>query len=175
MTGWVVLLVVVAATLVFGVVWRAREGRVRPAATTTPLGSGESASETRTESEKTGGTGKAGQPASVAPDVPDQLPDGLRARLGELDGTGVTLLQLSTTFCAPCRHVRILLSDLAERTEGIRHVEVDLTDHPEWSTPLRVHTTPTTLALDGSGRELFRVGGVPRRDQLTAALRPHLP
>jgi hypothetical protein len=57
----------------------------------------------------------------------------------------------------------------------MRHVEVDLTDHPEWSTPLGVHRTPTTLALDGSGRELFRVGGVPRRDELTAALRPHLP
>ncbi|WP_243790326.1 thioredoxin family protein [Saccharopolyspora gloriosae] len=165
MTGWLVLLVVVAATLVFGVVWRSREGRVRPAVTTASHGDGES----------TGETGKTGEPASVAPDVPDQLPDGLRARLGDLDGTGVTLLQLSSTFCAPCRHTRILLADMAERTEGMRHVEVDLTDHPEWSTPLRVHRTPTTLALDGAGRELFRVGGVPRRDELTAALRVHLP
>lgn len=165
MTGWVVLVAVVAATLVFGGIWRAREGRVRPAATATPLGLGEPAD----------GSGKTEASADVAPDVPDQLPDGLRARLGDLDGTGVTLLQLSTTFCAPCRHTRILLADLAQRTEGMRHVEVDLTDHPEWSTPLRVHRTPTTLALDGSGTELFRVGGVPRRDELTAALRSHLP
>ncbi|WP_338602313.1 thioredoxin family protein [Saccharopolyspora sp. SCSIO 74807] len=150
MIGWWALLAAVAVTLVIGLVWRAREGRVRTA-------------------------GKTAAGAGVAGTVLDQLPDGLRARLGDLDGSGVTLLQLSTTFCAPCRHTRILLADLAGRTEGMRHVEVDLTDHPEWSTPLGVHRTPTTLALDSDGHELFRVGGVPRRDELAAALRPHLP
>ncbi|MFR9730407.1 TlpA family protein disulfide reductase [Saccharopolyspora sp. MS10] len=151
MTGWIALLVAVAAALGYGLFWRSREGRVRPA-------------------------GKNGAAAGVAPAVPDHLPDGLRDRLGPPgDGAGVTLLQLSSAFCAPCRHTRLLLSHLAERTEGVRHVEVDLTDHPEWSTPLRVHRTPTTLALDGAGRELFRVGGVPRREELAAALRPHLP
>ncbi len=150
MIGWWALLAAVAVTLVIGLVWRAREGRVRTA-------------------------GKTAAGAGVAGSVSDQLPDGLRARLGDLDGSGVTLLQLSTTFCAPCRHTRILLGDLAGRIEGMRHVEVDLTDHPEWSTPLGVHRTPTTLALDGHGRELFRVGGVPRRAELTAALRQHLP
>jgi hypothetical protein len=35
--------------------------------------------------------------------------------------------------------------------------------------------TPTTLAVDGSGTELLRVGGVPKRDELLAALRSHLP
>ncbi|WP_425565822.1 hypothetical protein [Saccharopolyspora gregorii] len=43
----------------------------------------------------------------------------------------------------------------------MRHVEVDLTDHPEWSTPLRVHRTPTTLALDAAGRELFGSAACP--------------
>ncbi|GAA3364828.1 thioredoxin family protein [Saccharopolyspora gregorii] len=172
MTGWIVLLVVVAATLAFGAWWRSREGRVRPASGR--LGAaGADRGATATEDDR--GSGKTGEPAGVAPDVSDHLPEGLRTRLGDLGGAGVTLLQLSTTFCAPCRHTRILLADLAQRTEGMRHVEVDLTDHPEWSTPLRVHRTPTTLALDAAGRELFRVGGVPRRDELTAALRPHLP
>lgn len=107
----------------------------------------------------------------------DSLPPELRERAGVPDADGaprVTLLQLSTTFCQPCRHTRILLADLAGRTEGLRHVEVDLTHHPEWSTPLGVHETPTTLVLDAAGRELFRVSGVPRRGALAESLRPHL-
>ncbi|QIZ35047.1 thioredoxin family protein [Saccharopolyspora sp. ASAGF58] len=140
---WALLIAVVVA-LVFGVVWQAREGKVRA---------------------KTGER-----------NVLDKLPEGLRQRLADApdDDAKVTLLQLSTTFCAPCRHTRILLADFVQRTDGVRHVEVDLTDHPEWSTPLRVHRTPTTLVLDGAGRELFRVGGVPRRDELATALQPHL-
>ena len=113
----------------------------------------------------------------------DSLPPELRERAGVPDGRAgadrtagrrVTLLQLSTTFCAPCRHTRILLADLASRTGGLRHVEVDLTHHPEWSTPLGVHETPTTLVLDAAGQELFRVSGVPRRGALAEALRQHL-
>jgi thiol-disulfide isomerase/thioredoxin len=103
-----------------------------------------------------------------------QFPEELRQQLPEPGAARVTLLQLSTTFCAPCRHTQILLDDYAKRTEGVRHVEVDLTDHPEWSTPLRVHTTPTTLVLDSAGEELFRVGGVPKPRALTEALGPYL-
>lgn len=86
----------------------------------------------------------------------------------------VTLLQISTTFCTPCRHTRILLADLAGRTEGLRHVDFDVTDHPEVAASLGVLSTPTTLAVDSNGVELLRVGGVPKRDTLLAALRPHL-
>ncbi len=103
-----------------------------------------------------------------------KFPDGLRERLPEPGAARVTLLQLSTAFCAPCRHTRILLAGYAERTEGVQHVEVDLTDHPEWSTPLRVHTTPTTLVLDSSGEEVLRVGGVPKTGALDEALAPYL-
>lgn len=86
----------------------------------------------------------------------------------------VTLVQLSTTFCAPCRHTRVLLSDLASRTDGLHHAEIDLTERPELARELSVLRTPTTLAIDGSGRELLRVGGVPKRDSLLSALQPHL-
>lgn len=116
-----------------------------------------------------GAVRKSGTEVTVA-----QFPEGLRQHLPEDGDAQVTLLQLSTTFCAPCRHTRIVLSNYAERTEGVRHVEVDLTDHPEWSTPLRVHTTPTTLVLDAAGTELFRVGGVPKPEALTEALQPYL-
>ena len=87
---------------------------------------------------------------------------------------GVTLVQLSTTFCAPCRHTRVLLSDLASRTDGLHHTELDLTEQPELAKELSVLRTPTTLAIDGSGTEILRVGGVPKRDELLTALQPHL-
>ncbi len=87
---------------------------------------------------------------------------------------GVTLVQLSTTFCAPCRHARVLLADLAARVEGLHHTELDLTDRPDLAKELAVLRTPTTLAIDGQGAEILRVGGVPKRDELLAALRPHL-
>jgi len=87
----------------------------------------------------------------------------------------VTLVQLSSTFCAPCRQARALLVDLAGRTDGLHHVELDVTNLPEVARDLRVLRTPTTIALDSSGVELLRVGGVPKRDTLMAALRPHLP
>ena len=64
MTGWIALLVAVGAALVFGAVWRSRQGRVR----------------TR---------GKSAGGADVAPDVVNELPDGLRERLGDLDGSTV--------------------------------------------------------------------------------------
>jgi len=139
------LLGAVAAALVLGGIWRARTGRVR----------------------KPAGAARVGRGVV-------ELPEELRERLAARGGERVTLLQLSSTFCQPCRHTRVLLDDFAKRTEGVRHVEVDLTERPEWSDPLRVHTTPTTLALDDSGRELFRVGGVPRRSALDAALQEHL-
>jgi thiol-disulfide isomerase/thioredoxin len=87
---------------------------------------------------------------------------------------GVTLVQLSTTFCAPCRHARVLLSDLAARTDGLHHAELDVTDRPEVAGQLAVLRTPTTLAISADGAELLRVGGVPKRAELLAALAPHL-
>jgi len=86
----------------------------------------------------------------------------------------VTLVQLSTTFCAPCRQARALLTDLAARTDGLHHAELDLTERPDLARELSVLRTPTTLAIGRSGAELLRIGGVPRRAELLAALRPHL-
>jgi thiol-disulfide isomerase/thioredoxin len=144
MAGFWTLLGAVAVALVLGGVFRWRTGRARKPAGASRVGRG------------------------VV-----ELPEELRERVAA-GGERVTLLQLSSTFCQPCRHTRVLLDDFAKRTDGVRHVEVDLTEHPEWSEPLRVHTTPTTLALDGDGRELFRVGGVPKRSALGAALEEHL-
>jgi thiol-disulfide isomerase/thioredoxin len=87
----------------------------------------------------------------------------------------VTLVQLSTTFCTPCRQTRVLLADLAGRTGGLHHVDLDVTDLPEVAAELGVMRTPTTLALTRQGVEILRIGGVPKHDTLLAALKDHLP
>lgn len=88
--------------------------------------------------------------------------------------SAVTLVQISTTFCAPCRHAKAVLGPLAERTDGLHHVELDVTNQPEVAQSLAVLRTPTTIALTPDGRELLRVGGVPKGPELLDALRPHL-
>jgi thiol-disulfide isomerase/thioredoxin len=87
---------------------------------------------------------------------------------------GVTLVQISTTFCAPCRHTRVILSALADKTDGLTHVDLDVTETPEIAKALSVLRTPTTLALTPDGTEVFRVGGVPRGQELLEVLKPHL-
>jgi thiol-disulfide isomerase/thioredoxin len=99
----------------------------------------------------------------------------LPAPVRDLLAPGVTLVQLSTTFCAPCRHAKVILRDLADRTDGLTHAELDITNLPDVATSLGVMRTPTTLALTADGTEVLRVGGVPKRDSLLDALRPHLP
>lgn len=89
--------------------------------------------------------------------------------------TPVTLVQLSTTFCAPCRHARAVFGQLAEHTAGLAHADLDVTQRPEIARELGVLRTPTTLALDHNGRELLRVDGVPKGAEVLDALRPHLP
>ncbi|HJQ44972.1 MAG TPA: thioredoxin family protein [Amycolatopsis sp.] len=86
----------------------------------------------------------------------------------------VTLVQISTTFCAPCRHTRAILEPLAERTDGLSHAELDVTDQPEVAHALGVLRTPTTLAFSPDGTELLRVSGVPRGAALLEALDEHL-
>ncbi len=99
----------------------------------------------------------------------------LPAPVRDLLAPGVTLVQLSTTFCAPCRHAKVILRDLADRTDGLTHAELDVTNLPDVAAALGVMRTPTTLALTADGVEVLRVGGVPKRDTLIAALQPHLP
>jgi thiol-disulfide isomerase/thioredoxin len=87
----------------------------------------------------------------------------------------VTLAQISTTFCTPCRHAHARLSALAERTAGLSHVDIDVTHQVEVAHQLGVLRTPTTIAFTSEGVELLRVGGLPDTEALLAELRPHLP
>lgn len=85
-------------------------------------------------------------------------------------GERATLLQFSSAFCAPCRATRRVLADVAERTEGVRHVEVDAEHHLDLVRRVGVLRTPTTLVLDSDGREVTRAAGAPRPAQVEAVL-----
>lgn len=162
-TGLWVLLGALLLGTALGVLHKLRQGRISAAKRVTESASTESAS-----AESTPAT-SAAPGAGLPPEVRDVVFG------GDADAAdGVVLLQLSTTICAPCRQARVILADLAAHTDGVRHVEFDLTPQPAVAERLRVMRTPTTLALDPDGHELFRVHGVPRKDRLLAALEPHL-
>ena len=91
---------------------------------------------------------------------------GVAVRLGEK----ATLLQFSSAFCAPCRATRRVLEEVSQLVPGVTHVEVDAEHHLEVVRTLRVLRTPTTLVLDGDGTEVSRASGLPKRDQVLAAL-----
>src|SRR2546421_7364518 len=120
----------------------------------------------RTRDGRIRGVGRVPEPRATG------LPEDVRRVLDP--DAAVTMVQLSTTFCAPCRQARRLLADLASHTEALHHAELDLTHRPDLARALSVLRTPTTLAVDSRGTELLRVGGVPNRDILLQALRPHL-
>ncbi|HEX6405414.1 MAG TPA: thioredoxin family protein [Pseudonocardiaceae bacterium] len=86
----------------------------------------------------------------------------------------VTLLLLSTPLCTRCPQAHAVLEGLAAAARGVRHTEVDLAEHPELADLPGARSTPTTLAVARGGHELFRVTGVPRREELLSALQPHL-
>jgi thiol-disulfide isomerase/thioredoxin len=154
-TGLLALLGALAVAVTLGLVLRAREGRVRLSGHQ-PVLAGVTAG------------GQSGRPAV-------ELPPAVRELVVDPpEQESVTLLQLSTTFCAPCRQASAALASLAEATPGLRHVELDVTNTPEIAIGLGVLRTPTTIAFDAEGTELLRIRGVPRRDALLDTLRPHL-
>jgi thiol-disulfide isomerase/thioredoxin len=85
-------------------------------------------------------------------------------------GERATLLQFSSAFCAPCRAARRTLGEVATAVPGVRHVEVDAESDLELVRRLGIMRTPTTLVLDGHGREVTRASGAPTKDQVLTAL-----
>lgn len=151
---WVLLVALVAATA-FGLVRAARDGTFRPAR--------------RSPGDAPGGDA-AGEPmpaaAAAAPDVPVLGADDLGAALGEQ----ATLVQFSTAFCAPCRTTRQVLADVAGRTPGVTHIEIDAEQHLDLVRRLGILRTPTTLILGPDGAEVTRASGAPTRAAVHATL-----
>jgi thiol-disulfide isomerase/thioredoxin len=92
------------------------------------------------------------------------------ADLGQPLGARATLLQFSSAFCAPCRATRQLLADVAGRSDGVAHVEVDVATRMDLARQLDIRRTPTVLVLGPRGQVTCRASGLPRRAEVVAAL-----
>lgn len=107
-------------------------------------------------------------PVSAPASAPASVLDG--TAYDDQRGERATLLQFSSAFCAPCRATRRVLSEVADVVPGVRHVEVDAEHHLELVRALGVVRTPTTLVLDGAGREVTRAAGAPSKQAVLASL-----
>jgi thiol-disulfide isomerase/thioredoxin len=146
-TGLVVLAVVLVLTSSFGL-WRKRtDGVLRMQ--TVPI------------------AGVSEQDARPARDIPLAL---TADRLGRELGRRATLVQFSSAFCQPCRATRVALTDVASKVDGVEHIEIDAESHLDLVREIGILRTPTTLVLDREGRITARASGVPRREQVLAAL-----
>ncbi len=85
-------------------------------------------------------------------------------------GERATLVQFSSAFCAPCRATRVLLADIAGRVDGVVTVDIDAEEHLDLVRRLNILRTPTVFVLDGTGAIVTRASGLPRREQVLAAL-----
>ena len=196
-------LIVAAAVLVIGAVvglWRRRtDGRLRSAGASAgsrisePAAPGAPARELVTSDEGAmpivgvpqpagaaagaGGTTGSDDPPSAGAD-PSAAGQRLDAVLLTTLGVGpaeATLLQFSSAFCAPCRALRRVSSEVAALLPGVQHVEVDAESHLDAVRALGIWRTPTLLVLDADGRVTKRATGVPGKPQLIAVLGDILP
>jgi thiol-disulfide isomerase/thioredoxin len=82
-------------------------------------------------------------------------------------GAKITLLQFSTEVCAPCAATRTVLEKIAEDSDAVSHVDLDVTHRSDLAARFNVLQTPTTLILDANGAVKARIGGAVRRDVIT--------
>lgn len=103
---------------------------------------------------------------AVADDRTVLSPDRLGVELGER----ATLVQFSSAFCSPCRATKVLLADVTQSRPDVVHVEIDAESHLDLVRELDIMRTPTVLVLDGAGAVVGRASGLPRREQVEAAI-----
>ena len=146
----VLLLCVLAAATGLGLVWRHRNGRIRPVATR-----------------------QGGDP--VASDASTAVDPAVLDSLGVHPASApVTLVQFSSAFCQPCRATRQVLGQVTALLPDVAHVEVDAESHLDAVRALGVMRTPTVLVLDRRGRLVSRASGLPRKAEVIAAVAPLL-
>lgn len=92
------------------------------------------------------------------------------ADLGTGLGGRATLVQFSTTVCAPCHATRAVLGAVAAGSDGVVHVDLDAESRLELVERLDITRTPTVLVLDGDGVVRHRIVGAPRRADVVGAL-----
>jgi thiol-disulfide isomerase/thioredoxin len=144
--GLIALAAALAAATLIGVALRRRAGRFRAGARRAAPASSEAVAVTLTEAD-------------------------LGGKLGER----ATLVQFSTTFCAPCRPTRQLLAQVAGMVDGVRHIEIDAASRLDLARRLRISSTPTVLVLGPDGGIVRRAVGLPRKADVLAAVGSAIP
>ena len=92
------------------------------------------------------------------------------ADLGVPLGERATVVQFSSTFCAPCRSTRYVVERAVATTDGVAYADLDIVDHLALGERLGIDVTPTVLVLDAVGQVVRRATGVPTLAQLRSAL-----
>jgi len=105
--------------------------------------------------------------AATTPDDRERL---TAEQIGASLGERATMVQFSSAFCSPCRATRVLLNDVAAIVPGVVTVEIDAEQNLQLVRDLDILRTPTVLVLDSTGAVTTRASGVPRREQVLAAL-----
>ena len=95
-----------------------------------------------------------------------QAPPGI-----ELSATGPTIVHFSAVWCGPCASVRRVVDQVTADQPGVAHIEVDIDANPDAARALSVLSLPTTFIFDATGRQAYRVSGVPKAADLRTALR----
>ena len=90
--------------------------------------------------------------------------------LGSELGVQATLVQFSSAFCQPCRATSLILEQVVSKVPDVKHVEIDAESNLELVRRLNILSTPTTIFLDRTGKEVARAVGAPKRDQVINAL-----
>ena len=67
------------------------------------------------------------------------------------DGAAITLLQVSSEMCSYCAAMRRALGHIANTTDSVSHIEIDVVDEPDLVKTLSITQTPTTLLVAASG------------------------
>lgn len=81
-------------------------------------------------------------------------------------GERMTFLQFSTEFCSQCVQTARVYKDLEQHSDGILHIEVDITNRLDLAKEFNILQTPTTLVLDAAGRVTSRIGGATKAQTL---------
>ncbi|MCV2396285.1 thioredoxin family protein [Actinotalea sp. M2MS4P-6] len=89
-------------------------------------------------------------------------------------GSVATLVQISAEACAVCPRVARTLTEVADATPGVAHVELRAEDHPELLTRHDVRRSPTVLVVDGLGQVRGRASGAVTAAQARTVLAPLL-
>ena len=110
-----------------------------------------------------------------------RIKDGLQIDLREIGaekdgqpvrafGANTTFLQFSSETCTTCKQTARLFHELESTSEGILHIEVDLTNRLDLANKFGILQTPTTLVLDSKGVVKSRIGGAPKQSTIEAEI-----